>query len=289
MPTLSANGIEIYYEQIGTPGDRPLLLISGLGAQIVGWSSEFLAAIAARGFLVTVYDNRDVGLSSWFDHVGPVDPRRILTREDAAPYLLSDMAADGAELVRELGLGRVDVVGVSMGGMIAQQFVIDHPELTRSLTSIMSSPDIASVGQPTEAAAISMMTPRSDDIDTFLDQEVASWRLTAGSKYELDEEWVRAQALAAIERARHPDGVTRHMAAVAQSPDRRPGLSSVRVPTVVIHGDEDPLVTPSGGEATAQAIPGARYVVLTGVGHSLPREVWDEVIDEIDAISNAAN
>ena len=289
MSTVRVNGIEVYYEQVGTPGDQPLLLISGLGAQIVGWNRDFLEALASRRFWVTVYDNCDVGESTWFDHVGAIDPGRILTYEESAPYLLSDMAADGAELVRELGLGRVDVVGVSMGGMIAQQFAIDHADLTRSLTSIMSSPDIASSGQPTAEAAASMMSPRSDDLETYLDQEAASWTLTAGSKYPLDEQWVRAQARAAWERGRNPDGVLRHMAAVVQSPDRRAGLAEISVPSLVIHGDEDPLVTPSGGEATAAAIPGARYVVLRGVGHSLPREVWDEVFDEIEAVSLRAS
>jgi pimeloyl-ACP methyl ester carboxylesterase len=283
--TVNANGIKIYFEQVGDPTARPLLLISGLGAQVVGWHPEFIDAIAARGFFVTTFDNRDVGLSTWFDDAGEPDPAEVNAGSQAAAYTLVDMARDAAELVRALELGPVHVVGVSMGGMIAQQFAIDHPELTLSLTSIMSTPDILNVGQPTPEALASLNRLRSEDLDTFLDEEVDAWRLTHGSKYELDVEWVRAQAATARSRADHPAGTARHVAAVVATPDRRPALALVRTPTVVIHGDEDPLVTLSGGEATAAAVPGARLVVLPGVGHSLPVEVWPDVLDEIDGVA----
>lgn len=288
MPKVAANGLELYYEQFGTPSDPALLLIGGLGQQITGWPAGFIQTLVDRGFFVTAYDNRDVGLSTWLNHHGPVDSAAILGGAARAPYLVADMAADGAGLVRALGLGPVHVVGVSMGGMIAQQFAIDFPELTRSLTSIMSTPAPMEVGQPSEAALAALTKARSDDFEEFMAEELESWRLTAGSKYPLDESWIRDSCAAAWARGRNPDGVARQLAGIVQSPDRRPGLGSVTAPTLVVHGDEDPLVTPSGGEATAAAVPGARYVVLAGVGHALPTEVWDDLADEIVAVSRRA-
>ena len=285
MPTTSANGLEVYYEQYGDPVDPALLLISGLGAQITGWPTALLERLASAGFFVTVYDNRDVGLSSWLTAAGVPDTEGIITGAVAAPYLLSDMAADGAGLVVALDLGPVHVVGVSMGGMIAQQFAIDFPTLTRTLTSIMSTPDINDVGQPTPAALEMLTRERSEDFEEFMVQEIDAWRLTAGAGYPLDEQWVREQAASAWARGRNPDGVARHLAAIVQSPDRRAGLATLNVPALVLHGLDDPLVTPSGGAATAAALADARYVTFPGMGHSLPEPLWDSVVAEIVAVS----
>lgn len=289
MPTAPVNGIEIYYEQHGDPAHPALLLISGLGAQITGWDAGFLEKLSGAGFFVTAFDNRDVGLSSWLDHFGMPDAGRILTGEEASPYLLSDMARDAAELVRYLNLGPVHVVGVSMGGMIAQQFAIDHPELTTTLTSVMSTPNTNEVGQPEPEILVMMLTPRSDDFEEFMVQELDAWRRTSGPGYPINETWVRQQAAAAWERGRNPQGVMRQMAAIVQSPDRRPLLAAVTVPSLVMHGDSDPLVTYPGGEATAAALPNATFVTYPGLGHSMPEVLWDDMIAQIVTVSQRSS
>jgi len=288
MPKVAANGIEIYYEQFGEPSGRPLLLICGLGAHMTSWPQGFLDSLVTAGFFVTTYDNRDVGLSTHLDHFGEPDSAAILFGQAEAPYLIADMAADGAELVRILGLGAQHVVGVSMGGMIAQQFAINFPELTLSLTSIMSTPAPLEVGTSTPECLAMLTRPRSEDLETFLIEEIENWQLTNGSAHPLDEAWVREQAITAMNRGRNPIGVLRHLCAVVGSPDRRPALSKLTVPVVVLHGDEDPLVTPSGGEATAAVIAHAKHVVYPGMGHSLPEPLWDVVAAEIVAVADLA-
>ncbi len=288
MPKVKANGIEIYYEQYGEPSGVPLLLICGLGAHITGWPQGFLQALVDAGFFVTSYDNRDVGLSSHLDHYGEPDAGAILFGEAQPPYLIADMAADAAGLIHALNLGPQHIVGVSMGGMIAQQFAIDFPELTLSLTSIMSTPAPLEVGTSTPECAAMLTRPRSEDLEAFLVEEIENWQLTAGSGYPLDEAWVREQATTARNRGRNPVGVLRHLCAVVASPDRRPGLAKVTVPVLVLHGDEDPLVTPSGGEATAAVIAHAKHVVYPGVGHSLPAPLWSVIASEIAAVADLA-
>ena len=285
MPHASVNGLEIYYEQYGDPSGQPLLLICGLGAHITGWPKGFIDTLTGAGFFVTSHDNRDVGLSSHLDHFGEPDAGAILFGEQEPPYRISDFAADSAALVRHLGLGPVHVVGVSMGGMIAQQFAIDYPELTTTLTSIMSTPAPLEVGQPTAEASAMLTRPRSEDLEQFLIEEIENWQLTAGSAYELDVAWVREQAITARSRNRNPVGVVRHLAAVVASPDRRPGLARLTMPVLVLHGSDDPLVTPSGGEATAAAVAHAKHVVFPGMGHSLPAPVWDQVVSEIKQLA----
>jgi len=288
VPTASVNGLEIYYEQYGDPSGAPLLLICGLGAQITGWPRGFLDALGDGGFFVTSYDNRDVGLSSNLQHLGEPDAGAILFGQTPPPYTIADMAADGAALLAHLNLGPVHVVGVSMGGMIAQQFAIDYPELTVTLTSIMSTPAPLEVGTSTPECAAMLTRPRSEDLETFLLEEIENWKLTNGSAYELDEAWVRQQALTALDRGRNTVGVLRHLCAVVGSPDRRPALASVTVPSLVLHGDDDPLVTPSGGEATAAALPNVRHVVYPGMGHSLPAPLWGEIVSELQTLKARA-
>ena len=289
MPKVLINDIEIYYEQRGDPNDPALLHIAGLGAQITGWQAGFLQRLVDAGFYVTIFDNRDVGYSSWLTHHGVPDSEKILSGEDQATYLISDMADDAAGLVRELRLGPVHVVGVSMGGMIAQQFAIDHAEVTKSLTSIMSSPAPMVVGQPTPEALASLVATRSEEFEAFMIEEIHSWRVTSGSKFPIDEIWIREQAEVAWRRGRNPEGVARHLAAVVQSPDRRPGLTNVTVPSLVLHGEEDPLVSPSGGEATAKALPNVTHVTYPGWGHSVPSEMWDEITREIVGVAKQAS
>lgn len=284
MPSINANGIEIYYETRGEATAEPLLLICGLGAQMSGWPEGFLEALVAEDFFVVLYDNRDVGLSSHLDHFGVPDVGGILTGEEKSPYLLSDMASDGAALLEVLGIASAHIVGVSMGGMIAQQFAIDFPSKTKTLTSIMSTPDANTVGQATPEAMAMLLRPRSEDWETFLEEEVENWTLTAGSGYPLDVAWVKEQATRARERGRNPSGVMRHMAAIVQSPDRQPLLKELSVKALVLHGDDDPLVTPPGGEATAAALRDVRYVRYPGMGHNIPRELWSEVASQLSSL-----
>jgi pimeloyl-ACP methyl ester carboxylesterase len=288
VPKVEANGIEIYYEHTGDPADENLLLISGFGAQITGWNPRFLERLAGGGFYVTTFDNRDVGESTYFDDAGIPTIENIINLTEIAPYHFSDMAADAARLCYALEIDPVHVVGVSMGGMIAQQFAIDFPEVTRSLTSIMSTPHFLSIGTATEEVLAQQMLPRSDEFEAFMVEEIASWKLTGGSKYPLDEVEVRRQAEAAWKRGRHLDGVSRQLAAMLQSPDRRTGLSSVTLPALVIHGTEDTLVTHQGGVATAEAMPNAKLVSYEGMGHNLPEALWDEIVAEIVEVSRRA-
>ena len=288
MPKVAANGIEIYYEQYGDPKGRPLLLICGLGAQITSWPEGLLDCLVAAGFFVTSYDHRDVGLSTHLDEYGEPDAGAILFGLTPPPYFISDMANDGAALVQALGLGAQHVVGVSLGGMIAQQFAISFPELTLTLTSIMSTPAPLEVGTSTPECMEMLTRARSEDLEEFLAEELENWQLTNGPLYPPDATWVREQAITAMNRGRNPVGVLRHLCAVVASPDRRPALATLTMPVLVLHGDEDPLVTPSGGEATAAAIPHAKHVVYPGMGHSLPEPLWDDITAEISGVADLA-
>lgn len=285
MPTAEANGIEIYYEQIGDPSNPNLLLVSGFSAQVTGWSPRFLERLCGAGFFVTIFDNRDMGKTTYFDDRGLPNIQDVLSFEELAPYHLSDMSADAARLCFALEIDPVHVVGVSMGGMIAQEMAINFPEVMRSLTSVMSTPHYLTVGTASDEVIRSQMQPRSEEFEAFMVEELASWRLTGGSRYALDEVEVRRQAEAAWQRGRHPEGVLRQTAAMLQSPDRTMGLRYIDIPTVVIHGTEDTLITLAGGEATAAAIPKAKLVTYEGMGHNLPEELWDEIIGEIVEVS----
>jgi pimeloyl-ACP methyl ester carboxylesterase len=288
MPIAHANGIEIYYEQVGKPSDANLLLISGLGAQITGWNPRFLQRLADAGFRVTTFDNRDVGQTTYFDDAGVPDIERVIALVDLAPYHLSDMAADAARLCFELEIDPVHVVGVSMGGMVAQELAINFPEVTRTLTSIMSTPHYLSVGTASDEVIAHQTIPRSEEFETFMVQELESWRVTGGSRYAVDEAEVRRLVQAAWQRGLHPEGVARQTAAMLQSLDRTRGLHDVRVPALVIHGTEDSLVTFAGGEATANALADSKLVAYEGMGHNLPEELWDDIISEIVALTQRA-
>lgn len=286
MPRVTANGIELEMDERGE--GPPLVLIMGIGAQMTLWPEGLLDALAARGLRVIRFDNRDIGLSTWFDHmppppVGPAVARALMGRPARAPYSLWDMADDTAGLLDAIDLPHAHVFGVSMGGMVAQCMAIRHPDRLRSLTSMMSTTGQrrVSLGRPTALAALFGKRPRTRDevIDTFLTFS----RVVAGSAYPPDEAVVRERAGALFDRAHHPAGFARHMAAILATGDRTQGLRDVRAPSLVLHGDEDPLVPLAGGRATAAAIPGATFTVLPGLGHHLPEGVWPEVADRVAA------
>lgn len=281
MPSASANGITIEYETAGDPASPPLLLVMGLGGQLIAWDDAFVRDLAAAGFWVIRYDNRDVGRSTWFDQAGAPDVMAAMAGHGRAAYLLSDMAADAVGLLDALSVPSAHVVGVSMGGMIAQTMGIEHASRVRSLVSIMSTTGDTSVGQPHPEALEALLVVPARDRAGAIDQGVAGARVIGYPGLAFDEARVRDRAAAAYDRAFHPDGTGRQLVAILSSGDRTKGLGGVEVPTLVIHGEADPLVDVSGGRATAAAVPGARLKLFAEMGHDLPVPLWREIIDEI--------
>jgi pimeloyl-ACP methyl ester carboxylesterase len=283
MTSAAANGITIEYATTGNPDHPPLLLIMGLGAQLTAWDDEFVEALARRGFYVIRYDNRDVGRSTWFDEAGVPDIASIVAGSAPQPaYLVSDMADDAAGLLTALGVGSAHVLGVSMGGMIAQSFAIQYPDRTRSLVSIMSSTGVPQTHP--EALEVLMSAPPTDRA-AVIEQSVKTWGVIGSPGFPLHEDRIRAKSAAAYDRAFHPEGTARQTVAIVSSPDRAPALAKVEAPTLVIHGESDRLVDPSDGRATADAIPGAALWTIPGMGHDLPPELFDQVADRVAALA----
>ena len=284
MSRVSANGLELEYETFGDPTDLPIVLIMGLSAQMTNWPEGFCNLLAEQGYHVIRFDNRDIGLSTYLDDLPPVDLPAVMSGDFAtAPYQLSDFAADTVGLLDALGITKAHIVGASMGGMIAQQFAIEHPDRLRSLCSIMSTTGDRTVGGGTEAAMAVLLRPAAKDRETAIENSIAGAKVIGSPAYPASEEEVRAKATAAYDRAFHPAGVARQLAAVVSSPDRTEGLHKVTVPTLVIHGADDPLVNVTGGEATATAVPGASLLVIPGMGHDLPTQLWSTIADAIVA------
>jgi pimeloyl-ACP methyl ester carboxylesterase len=282
MPRAKSNGIELEYETIGNPEDPALLLIMGFTAQLIAWDDAFCQLLADQGFHVIRYDNRDVGLSSRIE--GDVDLGELFSGAiKNIPYSLDDMADDAAGLLDALGIERAHIVGASMGGMIAQLVAIRHPEKTLSLCSIMSTTGDPTVGQPTPEAMAALMAPAATSRDAAIASGIATGRIL--SPVHFDEAKAADRAGRSYDRAFDPKGVARQMAAIGTQADRTPALANVTVPALVIHGRPDPLVTVSGGEATAKAIPGAELLVFDEMGHDNPEPLWPEIVGAI--IANA--
>ncbi len=287
VPTVRANDVDLYFETVAS--GEPLLLVHGLGAQLINWHTEFLGLLADQGFGVTRYDNRDVGLSTKIESAPPPDFQAIMSDDpSSAPYRVADMAADAAGLIETLGLGPVHAVGVSMGGMIVQQLAIDRPDLVRSLCSIMSTTGDRAVGKPTAAALEVLMAAPPTERAAYLDQQVRVWEVLGSPGFPFDEPEVRRRAGAAFDRCFYPQGTGRQLAAILASPDRTERLSGVRIPALVVHGEDDPLINVSGGRATAAAIPGSELLVVPGMGHELPPAVWKEVVGAVVANTSRA-
>ncbi len=284
MPRTAANGIELTYETHGDPAAPTLLAIHGLGAQLIDWRTGFIEAFVAEGFHVVTFDNRDQGGSTWFDGAGEPDLDALLGEEPvSAPYLVADMAADAVGLLDALGVDRAFVVGVSMGGMIAQQLVIDHPERAAALTSIMSTPD-PRIAPPTPEASAALLVEPATDRAAAIEQSVAGSRVISSPGFPFDEAGLRERAGRHFDRGHHPAGTSRQLAAILASPDRTGGLHGVDVPTLVVHGAADPLVTLPGGLATAEAVPGAHLWVVDGMGHDIPAEIVPELASRQSAL-----
>jgi pimeloyl-ACP methyl ester carboxylesterase len=281
-----ANGIDIEYDVQGRDGDPPMLLIMGLSAQLTMWREEFVDELVEQGYQVIRFDNRDIGLSTWFDPAGVPDLAGAMATGQLPPavYSLDDMADDATGLLDALGIERAHIVGASMGGMIAQTFAIRHPGRTISLCSIMSTTGNPDVGQSDPAIVQQMFT--SVPPSTAEEAEAAGLlaaSLIGSPGYPADEQRVREYARAAFTRAFHPDGVARQTLAVIHQPDRTDALQKLDVPTLVIHGEADPLVAPSGGRATAEAVPGAELWMQPGVGHDIPPALYGETAKRIAA------
>lgn len=290
MPTIEVNDIEICYESFGADDAPPLLLVMGLGAQMTLWSPGFISELLERGFRVIRFDNRDVGLSSKTEGDAP-DVMALYAKSLAgepvdAPYTLSTMADDAVGLLDALGIEAAHVVGASMGGMIVQTMAIEHADRMLSMTSIMSTTGASDVGQPDPAAIGALLAPPATNRADAIASNVATSKLISGSLF--DEAEARARAAESYDRCFHPAGPAFQIAAIAATGDRTERLRDVTLPTLVIHGREDPLVTLSGGEATAAAVPGADLLVLGQMGHDVPREYWDRIADSISGLALSA-
>jgi pimeloyl-ACP methyl ester carboxylesterase len=283
MPRAHGNGVELEYETEGDWAGRPLLLVQGLGAQLISVEDGLCQELASRGFLVIRYDNRDAGLSTWFDDARPVNLAAIWGGDHSSlAYTLEDMADDAAAVLDAAGVRSAHVAGISLGGMIAQLLAARHPARVRSLASIMSTTGDRAVGQPTGEAASVLVSSMPSDREGFIEQTVANAKaIGAGTAFPFDEEAVRRGAARGYDRAYHPKGTGRQFAAILAAGDRTEALGRIRVPTLVVHGEQDQVIGVSGGQATAAAIPGARLLRVPGLGHELPPGFWPTLADAL--------
>jgi pimeloyl-ACP methyl ester carboxylesterase len=282
-------GITLCYETYGERTDPTALLIMGLGTQMVAWQEDFCEELASRGLHVVRFDNRDVGRSTHLAGPPPSILQLLARSKRAAHYTLGDMADDAAGLLRELDLEPAHVIGASMGGMIAQVLAARHPETVRSLTSIMSNTGSIRNGQPSLRVYKIFLRRPNEGREAFVAHTERLFRAIGSPGLPRDDEDLRQIATASYDRDHDPAGPGRQLAAILASGDRTSELRGIRVPTLVVHGSADPLVSPSGGRATARAIPGARLMMVPGMGHDLPRSVWPRLIDAIAALAQRAD
>ncbi|MEP9363025.1 alpha/beta hydrolase [Nocardioides sp. CN2-186] len=287
MRVETANGIALEYEEFGDPADPAVLLVMGFGTQLLGWDEDFCRLLAARGRRVIRYDNRDCGLSTKH-HESPVDLMDLVTAVTSgdvdralamAPYSLRDMAGDGVDLLELLGIDRAHVVGSSMGGMIAQKMAIEFPDRVLSLTSMMSSTGEPEYGQPTPEAQQVLFAPRPADRDGYI--AAAERELVWASRRYGNPGTLRDLAAASYDRSYYPAGVPRQLAAMILDGSRADALRTLDVPTLVIHGQDDTLIDPSGGLRTAALVPSARFLLVEDMGHDRPRSLWSRLVDAI--------
>jgi len=286
MPKAKANNIEIEYETFGNPTDKPLLLVNGLGGQMIAWDEEFIQLFVDHRFYVIRFDNRDVGLSTKFEEAGTPNLMKEMMAFQAgepieAPYSLEDMADDAMGLLDALHIEKAHICGVSMGGMIVQVITLRHPTRVLSLTSIMSTTGNPDLPQATPEAMQALLTPAPTERNAYIEHSLKIGRLLYGSGFPYDEEKRRALAERLYDRCFYPPGFGRQLLAIVTNGNRKQKLSSVKVPTLVIHGGDDPLVPVEGGKDTAEAIPGSKLIIIDGMGHSLPPETWGQISDAI--------
>ncbi|HEX7790358.1 MAG TPA: alpha/beta fold hydrolase [Afipia sp.] len=281
-----ANGIELCYEVFGAPDADPLLLIMGLGAQMIHWDDDFCRDLAARGFRVIRFDNRDIGLSTKMaggKRLGALEllKLRLFAVAPEAPYKLWDMARDVIGLMDALGIKAAHIVGASMGGMIAQEIAMQHPDRVLSLTSIMSTTGNPRLPQPTREASAILLAPPPKTKEEYLDRFGKTWKVLRAGDFPLDEAKDHERAERTYARGLNPAGVGRQLRAILASGSRNDRLGSVKAPTLVIHGTVDPLVRVEAGKDTAASIPGAKLLLVEGMGHALPIPMWPKIIGAI--------
>ncbi|MEU6673813.1 alpha/beta hydrolase [Streptomyces sp. NPDC046853] len=288
MPSVVVSaGVSIAYESFGDPGDPPVLLVMGFGAQMLSWHEDFCRALAGRGRYVIRYDNRDCGLSTKFDE-HPVDMGKFIAAVSSGdiptalamvPYRLGDMADDGLGLLTALGIERAHVVGTSMGGMIAQTMALASPERVLTLTSMMSSTGESEYGQSSPEARAVLFTPKPANREGYV--AAAEKELVWASRRYGDAWALRELAAASYDRSYYPAGIGRQLGAMILSGSRADALRGLRAPTLVIHGLDDTLIDPSGGKRTAELVPGAELLLIPDMGHDRPRELWPQLIDAV--------
>jgi pimeloyl-ACP methyl ester carboxylesterase len=284
MPKAEANNIKIEYDTFGDPTAKPLLLVMGLGAQMIRWDVEMCEQLAERGFYVIRFDNRDVGLSTKFDDAGEPDLMKLFMavqkgEKIEAPYTLDDMADDAVGLLDALNIEKAHICGASMGGMIAQVIACRHPSRVLSLTSIMSSTGNPDLPQPKPEALQVLIKPVPEGRDAIIEDGVNRMKIIHGSGFPFDGKKARELVEASYDRSNYRPGYSRQLAAILATGNRKSALSSIKVPTLVIHGEDDPLMPPDGGKDTVEAITGAELLIIEGMGHSLPIEVRPQVIE----------
>jgi pimeloyl-ACP methyl ester carboxylesterase len=272
MPRATANGIELEYEAFGDTKSPPLLLIAGLGAQMLSWDEDFCRLLAGRGFRVIRFDNRDVGMSTWME----------------GEYTLDDMAADAAALLDALGVPAAHIVGASMGGFIAQLVALNHPDHVLSLTSIMSGPNGEDQVRPTEEGTAVLMVPAPETREERIAVGLWAKQKLMGPDDPFDRDYEERRITAAIDRAYHPAGFVRQLQAIMAARGRLARLAQLRVPALVIHGEADILVPVDNGRNLAAAIPGARLLEIPGMGHDIPKRVWPQVVEAIAELARHA-
>jgi len=289
-----ANGIDLCYEIFGDAEAEPMLLIMGLGGQMILWEDDFCRQLAGRGFRVIRFDNRDIGKSSHLSggkRLTAIEllKLRFLKIPVQAPYRLRDMAEDTIGLMDVLGIKSAHLVGMSMGGMIAQEIAISYPQRVRSLISIMSTTGNPRMPQPTRQAAATLLAPPPTTKEEYFARHAQTWKVLRAGSFPEDEALDRARAERNFARGLNPAGVGRQFRAVLASGSRKERLHAVKAPTLVIHGTVDPLVPPAHGQDTAASIPGAKLLMIEGMGHALPIRMWPQIIDAIDKHAHAAS
>jgi len=292
MPKVNANNIQIEYDTFGDPSSKPILLIMGLGGQMIGWNEEFCEQLVRRGFYVIRFDNRDVGLSTKFAESGVPDVVAAMNAVQAgedfeAPYALEDMADDAVGLLDALNVDKAHICGVSMGSFISQIVAFRYPSRVLSLTSIMGSTGNPNLPLAEPEGMRLLLTPTPTEREAYIEASIKRRRVFYGSGFPFDEERERINAANSYDRCFYPQGFTRQLVAIITNGNRKPKLASINVPTLVIHGADDPLVPVEGGKDTAEAIPDAKLLIIDGMGHSLPPETWPQIVEAITELARA--
>jgi pimeloyl-ACP methyl ester carboxylesterase len=288
MANVEANGIRIEYDTFGERSARPLLLIMGLATQMISWDEGFCRMLTDRGHYVIRFDNRDVGLSSKMEEAGVPNimeafQKSMRGEKIEAPYTLDDMADDAVGLLDALGIDKAHICGASMGGMIAQTIAIRHPARVKSLISIMSTTGNPKLPPSKPEAREFLVKPVPKERAEYIEYSVKMCRVFAGKGFEFDEQRMREIMTRSYDRCFYPKGVMRQIMAVTAHGSRKEALASVKAPTLVIHGGDDPLVPVEGGKDTAEAVPGAELLIIEGMGHEMPVAVWPRLVDAISA------